>query len=208
VDRVLPPLARSCRRVLPRKRICSPDVAIQLSAADRPYGNGQRPCRSAALTAARRGLSGRQGLSASEGDPSDAEGVHPFGDASLERKKANASFGCIRSCPSGEAAAALFPRRVLAFLSEQPRTIGGELSVGLLTDVFRRVLPRQRIPAAFPAKPLQPPVTCFRRKRICSTITAIESPLCRRFHGRVTDETCPGFSPDSLVQKQGCVSSS
>ena len=63
-----------------------------------------------------------------------------------------------------------------------------------------------RISAAFPAKPLQPPVTCFRRKRICSTITAIESPLCRRFHGRVTDETCPGFSPDSLVQKQGCVS--
>lgn len=142
VDRVLPPLARSCRRVLPRKRICSPDVAIQLSAADRPYGNGQRPCRSAALTAARRGLSGRQGLSGVRGVPSDAEGARPFGDASLERKKANASFGCIRSCPSGEAAGALFPRRVLAFLSEQPRTVGGELSVGLLTDVFRRGHPR------------------------------------------------------------------
>ena len=77
VDRVLPPLARSCRRVLPRKRICSPDVAIQLSAADRPYGNGQRPCRSAALTAARRGLSGRQGLSASEGTPLTPKGRAP-----------------------------------------------------------------------------------------------------------------------------------
>ena len=77
VDRVLPPLARSCRRVLPRKRICSPDVAIQLSAADRPYGNGQRPCRSAALTAARRGLSGRQGLSASEGAPLTPKGRAP-----------------------------------------------------------------------------------------------------------------------------------
>ena len=77
VDRVLPPLARSCRRVLPRKRICSPDVAIQLSAADRPYGNGQRPCRSAALTAARRGLSGRQGLSASEGSPLTPKGRAP-----------------------------------------------------------------------------------------------------------------------------------
>lgn len=108
-------------------------------------------------------------------------GVHPFGDASLERKKANASFGCIRSCPSGEAAAALFPRRVLAFLSEQPRTIGGELSVGLLTDVFRRVLPRQRIPAAFPAKPLQPPVTCFRRKRVSFTITAMELHVAAAF---------------------------
>lgn len=33
---------------------------------------------------------------------------------------------------------------------------------------------RLRISAAFPAKPLRPPVTCFRRKRIYSTITAIE----------------------------------
>ena len=33
---------------------------------------------------------------------------------------------------------------------------------------------RLRISAAFPAKPLRPPVTCFRRKRIHSTITAIE----------------------------------
>ena len=33
---------------------------------------------------------------------------------------------------------------------------------------------RPCIPAAFPAKPLRPPVTCFRRKRIYSTITAIE----------------------------------
>ena len=115
------------------------------------------------------------------GDPSDAEGARPFGDASLERKKANASFGCIRSCPSGEAAGALFPRRVLAFLSEQPRTVGGELSVGLLTDVFRRGHPRQRIPAAFPAKPLQPPVTCFRRKRIYFTITAMELHVAAAF---------------------------
>ena len=53
------------------------DAAIQLSAADRPYGNGQRPCRSAALTAARRGLSGRQGLSASEGTPLTPKGRAP-----------------------------------------------------------------------------------------------------------------------------------
>ena len=33
---------------------------------------------------------------------------------------------------------------------------------------------RLRISAAFPAKPLRPPVTCFRRKQIYSTITAIE----------------------------------
>lgn len=33
---------------------------------------------------------------------------------------------------------------------------------------------RLRISAAFPAEPLRPPVTCFRRKRIHSTITAIE----------------------------------
>ena len=66
------------------------------------------------------------------------------------------------------------PSSHLAFISEQPQGIGGKLLVGLLTDVFRRGHPRQRIPAAFPAKPLQPPVTCFRRKRIHSTITAIE----------------------------------
>lgn len=71
------PARRDVDRVLPRKRICSPDVAIQLSAADRPYGNGQRPCRSAALTAARRGLSGRQGLSASEGSPLTPKGRAP-----------------------------------------------------------------------------------------------------------------------------------
>ena len=33
---------------------------------------------------------------------------------------------------------------------------------------------RLSISAAFPAKPLRPPVTCFRRKQIYSTITAIE----------------------------------
>lgn len=33
---------------------------------------------------------------------------------------------------------------------------------------------RHRVSIAFPAKPLQPPVTCFRRKQISSTITAIE----------------------------------
>ena len=37
------------------------------------------------------------------------------------------------------------------------------------------------IPAAFPAKPLRPPVTCFRRKRIYSTITAIELHVAAAF---------------------------
>lgn len=40
---------------------------------------------------------------------------------------------------------------------------------------------RQRSPVAFPAKPLQPPVTCFRRKRACSTITANELPVAMAF---------------------------
>ena len=73
------------------------------------------------------------------------------------------------------------PSSHLAFISEQPQGIGGKLLVGLLTDVFRRGHPRQRIPAAFPAKPLQPPVTCFRRKRIYFTITAIELHVAAAF---------------------------
>ena len=40
---------------------------------------------------------------------------------------------------------------------------------------------RLRISAAFPAKPLRPPVTCFRRKRISSTITAIELRVAAAF---------------------------
>ena len=67
------------------------------------------------------------------------------------------------------------------FLSEQSRMIGVELLVGLLTDVSRRSKNRHRVSVAFPAKPLQPPVTCFRRKRISSTITAIELHVAAAF---------------------------
>ena len=58
---------------------------------------------------------------------------------------------------------------------------------------------RQRISPAFPVEPLQQPVTCFRRKRICSTITATESGP--QSLSRAGPKTCPGFSPDSLVQQ-------
>ena len=67
------------------------------------------------------------------------------------------------------------------FLSEQSRMIGVELLVGLLTDVSRRSKNRHRVSVAFPAKPLQPPVTCCRRTRISSTITAIELHVAAAF---------------------------
>ena len=92
------------------------------------------------------------------------------------------------------------------FLSEQSRMIGVELLVGLLTDVSRRSKNRHRVSVAFPAKPLRPPVTCFRRKRIHSTNTAIELHVCRNFRLSCCCKTCSGLSPDSLVQpnKDAC----
>ena len=92
VDRVLPPLARSCRRVLPRKRICSPDVAIQLSAADRPIRKRAKALPQRRIDGRARGLSGGKGYRRQRGTLSDAEGA-PLRRCLPERKKANASFG-------------------------------------------------------------------------------------------------------------------
>lgn len=46
---------------------------------------------------------------------------------------------------------------------------------------------------AFPANPLQTPVTCFRSKRMHSMLTATELSACAL-------KTCTGISPVSLVQ--------
>lgn len=73
------------------------------------------------------------------------------------------------------------------------------LLVGLLTCMFRRIA-RQRIPFAFPVAPLQRPVTCFRRKRACSILTATESNRMNPLRRVQRIETCSGFTPDSLVQ--------
>ena len=86
------------------------------------------------------------------------------------------------------------------FVRAAPKT-GGELLVGLLTYVSRRPKNRHCISVAFPAKPLRPPVTCFRRKRIHSTNTAIELHVCRNFRLGCCCKTCSGLSPDSLVQQ-------
>ena len=67
------------------------------------------------------------------------------------------------------------------FVRAAPQKSGGKLLVGLLTDVSRRLSGRHRISAAFPTKPLRPSVTCFRRKRIYSTITAIELHVAAAF---------------------------
>ncbi len=85
VDRVLPPLARSCRRVLPRKRICSPDGLFSCRPRIGPYGNGQRPCRSAALTAARGGYPAGRVIGV-RGTP-DAEGARPSAMPPERKKK-------------------------------------------------------------------------------------------------------------------------
>ena len=93
-----------------------------------------------------------------------------------------------------------------AFFIRAAPKIGGKLLVGLLTNVSRRFQNRHRISVAFPAKPLRPPVTCFRRKRIHSTNTAIELHVCRNFRLSCCCKTCSGLSPDSLVQpnKDAC----
>ena len=93
-----------------------------------------------------------------------------------------------------------------AFFVRAAPKIGGKLLVGLLTNVSRRFQNRHRISVAFPAQPLRPPVTCFRRKRIHSTNTAIELHVCRNFRLSCCCKTCSGLSPDSLVQpnKDAC----
>lgn len=64
----------------------------------------------------------------------------------------------------------------------------------------------QRISAAFPAKPLQPPVTCFRRKRVCSTITAIELHVAAAFAAVSAAKHVQDFHLIPLFSEQGCVS--
>ena len=64
--------------------------------------------------------------------------------------------------------------------------------VGLLTYMFRRIF-RQRTPSAFPVRCV--PVTCFRRKKMCSMLTA------QRPAPNQCIAPCSGISPDSLVQQ-------
>ncbi len=109
---------------------------------------------------------------------------------------------CVRLCPGGlsaKKADALKIRPLLlpvhrgegwgCFSAHHPSGIfcqsnpesGEKLSVGLLTDVSRRAKPAFAYPPPSQPGHYSPPVTCFRRKRIHFTITAIDLHVAAAF---------------------------
>ena len=83
---------------------------------------------------------------------------------------------------------------------------GGKLSVGLLTDVSRRSQNRPRRSAAFPAKPLQSASDLLSQKTDRLHNHSYRIARGRSFRRGPCCKTCPGLSPDSLVQlnKDAC----
>lgn len=87
------------------------------------------------------------------------------------------------------------------FFQSIPKKTRGQLLVGLLTDVSRRAFARHRVPVAFPAKPITAASDLLSQKTDMLHNHSYRIARCLSFRLGTGSKTCPGFSPDSLVQR-------